>query len=183
MFSSSNHRSWRHCPGMCRLFISLIMVVVGSAYSIAQIANDRQPDPLKELQKAFPKTVELEDHGKLLEFCPDGTCDGFVASGNVSLPTLRDFAYLYVYFFSDNVTLDDWKGMEDAKKTADRVLGQTQYLGCKNVDSREAARCVLGVLSRKGRIRLIFVRYDEGERHAVRENLQEKLSGGTGRSR
>jgi hypothetical protein len=78
--------------------------------------------------------------------------------------------------------LDDWKGTEDAKKTAIRVLGQTQYLTCKNVDSREAARCVLRDLSRNGRIRLIFVRYDEGERHAVRENLQEKLSSGTGPS-
>jgi hypothetical protein len=44
-------------------------------------------------------------------------------------------------------------------------------------------RCVLRDLSRNGRIRLIFVRYDEGERHAVRENLQEKLSSGSGPSR
>ena len=166
---------------MRQLFISMTMVLVTSAYSIAQVANDGRPDPLQQLQKAFPDTVELKDHGKLLEFCPDGTCDGFVASGNVALPTLRDFAYLYVYFFSDNISLDDWKGTEEAKKTADHVLGQTQYLACKNVDSREAARCVLRDLSRNGRVRLIFVRYDEGERHAVRENLQEKLSGGTGR--
>jgi len=73
--------------------------------------------------------------------------------------------------------------MEDAKKTADGVLGQTQYLACKNIDNREAARCVLRDLGRNGRIRLIFVRYDEGERHAVRENLQQKLSSGTERSR
>jgi hypothetical protein len=158
------------------IFLSLPLVLLTSAYSIAQVANDKLPDPLKQLQKAFPDTVQLKDHGKLLEFCPDGTCDGFVISGNVPLPTIRDFAYLYVFFFSDNVTLDDWKGTEDAKRTAARVLGQTQYLACKNVESREAARCVLRDLSRNGKIRLIFVRYDEGERHAVRENLQEKLS-------
>jgi hypothetical protein len=165
------------------LFLSLPLILLTSAYSIAQVANDKQPDPLQQLQKAFPDTVELKDHGKLLEFCPDGTCDGFVTSGNVPLPTLRDFAYLYVFFFSDNITLDDWKSTEDAKKTAAGVLGQTQYLACKNVDSREAARCVLRDLSRNGRIRLIFVRYDEGERHAVRENLQEKLSSGSSPSR
>jgi hypothetical protein len=87
------------------LFLSLPLILLTSAYSIAQVANGKQPDPLQQLQKAFPDTVELNDHGKLLEFCPDGTCDGFVTSGNVPLPTLRDFAYLYVFFFSDNITL------------------------------------------------------------------------------
>ena len=159
-----------------RLFIAMTMIFATSTSSVSQVNNDKRFDPLQQIQKAFPDTVDIKDHGMLLEFCPDGTCDGFVTSGNVPLPTLRDFAYLYVFFFSDNITLDDWKGTEDAKKTAARVLGQTQYLACKNLDRREAARCVLRDLSRNGRIRLIFVRYDEGERHAVRENLQEKLS-------
>ena len=163
-----------------RLFIALTMVFATSAYSVSQVANDKRFDPLQQIQKAFPDTVEIKDHGKLLEFCPDGTCDGFVTSGNVPLPTLKDFAYLYVYFFSDNITLDDWKGTAGATEMADRVLGQNQYLACKNMDSREAARCILRDLSRNGRIRLIFVRYDEGERHAVRENLQEKLASSTG---
>ena len=163
-----------------RLFIALTMIIATSAHSISQVANDKRFDPLQQIQKAFPDTVEIKDHGKLLEFCPDGTCDGFVTSGNVPLPTLKDFAYLYVYFFSDNITLGNWRGTAGAKEMADRVLGQTQYLACKNMDSREAARCVLRDLSRNGRIRLIFVRYDEGERHAVRENLQEKLASSTG---
>jgi hypothetical protein len=161
-----------------RVFISLLLVFV-SSYSISQVANERRSDPLQQIQKAFPNTVELKNHGKLLEVCPDGTCDGFVTSGNVTVSTLKDFAYLYVFFFSDNVTFDDWKRTEDAKKTADLVLAQNQYRSCVNADSREAARCVLRDLSRNGRIRLIFVRYDEGERHAVREDLQEKLKNGT----
>jgi hypothetical protein len=160
-----------------------VVILATSAYSISQVANHKRFDPLEQLQKAFPDTVEIKDHGKLLAFCPDGTCDGFLTSGNVSLPTLKDFAYLYVYFFSDNITLDNWKGTEGAKEMAHRVLGQRQFLACKNVDSREAARCVLRDLSSNGRIRLIFVRYDEGERHAIRENLQEKLANSTGPSR
>ena len=52
-----------------------------------------------------------------------------------------------------------------------------------SVDGLEAACCVLRDLSRNDRIRLIFVRYDEGERHAVREKLQEKLSSGSGSNR
>jgi hypothetical protein len=167
---------------MSRLFVPVVILST-SLCSISQAGNDKRFDPLQEVQKAFPDTVEIKDHGKLLEFCPDGTCDGFVTSGNVSLSTLKDFAYLYVYFFSDNLTLDDWKRTEGAKETADRVLGQNQYLACKNADRREAARCILRDLSSNGRIRLIFVRYDEGERHAVRENLQERLANSAGSSR
>jgi hypothetical protein len=158
-----------------RLFISLLLILV-SANSISQVADDRRTDPLQQIQKAFPDTVELKNHGKLLEVCPDGTCDGFVTSGSVTVPTLKDFAYLYVFFFSDNVTFDDWRRTEDAKKTAELVLAQNQYRSCANANSLESARCVLRDLSRSGSIRLIFVRYDEGERHALREDLQEKLA-------
>ncbi len=49
-------------------------------------------------------------------------------------------------------------------------------VGCANADRLETARCVLRDLSRGGRVRLIFVRYDEGERVAVPENLSEKLA-------
>jgi hypothetical protein len=35
---------------------------------------------------------------------------------------------------------------------------------------------VLCDLSKGGRVKLIFVRYDEGERHAVPKNLAERLS-------
>ena len=79
-----------------RLFIALTMIFATSAHSVSQVANDKRFDPLQQIQKAFPDTVEIKDHGKLLEFCPDGTCDGFVTSGNVRLRTLKDFAYLYV---------------------------------------------------------------------------------------
>jgi len=165
-----------------RRFILIMMVVlVTSAPSISQLVDGKPSDPLQELQKAFPDT-QIRDHGKLLEFCPDETCDGFETSGNVPLPTLRDFAYLYAFFFSDNVTLDRWKRTKGAKEMADSVLGQMQYLACKKVDSREAARCVLRDISRNGKIRLLFVRYDEGERNVVRENLQKKLASGAGRS-
>jgi hypothetical protein len=161
---------------MSRLLFSLSLILLTAAYSTAHVADAIQSDPMQQLQKSFPDTVELKNHGRLLEFCPDGTCDGFVTSGNVPIPTLKDFAYLYVFFFSDNVVLDHWRRTEDAKKTAEGVIAKNQYVGCANADRLEAARCVLRDLSRGGRIRLIFVRYDEGERVAVPENLSEELA-------
>jgi hypothetical protein len=158
-----------------RVVWALILCVCCLLPLSAQSA-DTASDPMKQLSKAFPDTVAIKNKGRLLEFCPDGTCDGFVTTGNMPVPTLKDFAYLYVYFFSDYTYLDEWRSSEEAKKTADQILAKPQYRNCKNENSRDAARCVLRDLSKGGRVKLIFVRYDEGERHAVPKNLAERLS-------
>jgi len=155
--------------------VSLLFFVCCSLLLSAQTA-DSASDPMKQLSKTFPDTVAIKNKGRLLEFCPDGTCDGFVTAGNMSVPTLKDFAYLYVYFFSDYTFLDEWRSKEEAKNTAGQILAKPQYKNCKNENSHEAARCVLRDLSKGGRVKLIFVRYDEGERHAVPKNLAERLS-------
>jgi hypothetical protein len=133
-------------------------------------------DPMKTLTTTFPDTIEIKNNAHLLEFCPDGTCDGFVVSGNISVVTLRDFAFLYEYFFSDYTYLGEWRARSDSRNAAGRVLSKEEYQGCKHDMDQETARCVLSNLSRNGRIRLIFVRYDEGERHAVRMDLAKQLA-------
>jgi hypothetical protein len=142
----------------------------------AQSTDTATADPMKELSKTFPDTIEIKNKGHLLEFCPDGTCDGFVASGNMSVPTLKDFAYLYVYFFSDYTFLNEWRNNEEAKDTGKRILSKPEYRGCKQENSREAARCVLRDLSEGGSVKLIFVRYDEGERQVVPTDIAKHLS-------
>jgi hypothetical protein len=159
-----------------RVFWVLILCACCLPLASAQSADTAAPDPMKQLSKTFPDTVAIKNKGRLLEFCPDGTCDGFVTTGNMSVPTLKDLAYLYVYFFSDYTFLDEWRSKEEAKNTGDQILAKPQYKNCKNENSREAARCVLRDLSKGGRVKLIFVRYDEGERHAVPKNLAERLS-------
>jgi hypothetical protein len=153
--------------------VGLILVTV--APLLSQAAGGKN-DPSQQLTKGFPQSVKLKNNGRLLEFCPDNTCDAFVASGNVSAATMKDFAYLYVYYFSDFTYLDEWRNTADAKKMAKRVLAQPEYRSCTNADSRDAARCILRELSRKWKIGLIFIRYDEGERTVVRESIAEKLS-------
>jgi len=89
---------------------------------------------------------------------------------------LKDFAFLYEYFFSDYTFLEEWRNKQETKKMAERVLSAPRYHKCKNDDRREAARCLLRDLSRDGKIRLIFVRYDEKQRNVVPRNIGEQLS-------
>lgn len=131
---------------------------------------------MKEVTTSFPGSVKVKTKQRVLEFCPDNTGDGFVASQSVSFSTLKDFAFLYIYFFSDYVELPEWRGHAEAKSVSERVLAKAEYRRCKIADSREAARCVLLSLSQNEAIRLIFVRYDEGARNVVREDIVKELA-------
>jgi hypothetical protein len=158
-----------------------LVYVVSAALLSCLVANiawaaDDQSGPLKQITETFPKSVEIKNKGKLLEFCPDNTCHGFSASDKISVVTLKDFAYLYVYFFSDYYALSEWRAKDDVKNTAERVLSKPEYSGCRKGNSRESARCVLLDLSRNGKIKLLFIRYDEGQRNVVHENISEQLS-------
>jgi hypothetical protein len=118
----------------------------GSMHQVksSETSTDAAFDPLQEITSSFPKSVKLNEKRRLLEFCPDETCDGFVASNEVSMASLKDFAYLYVYFFSDYlVYLPEWRNRDESKHTAERVLSKPEFLSCKSDNSRDAARCVL----------------------------------------
>jgi len=138
--------------------------------------DNAQFNPLKYLTSEFPKSITLKKQGHLLEFCPDDTCNGFVSSANVPVSQLKDFAYLYVYFFSQNALLPGWRSHPEAKNAADRVLSRPQYHNCKRANALESARCVLLDLSRDERIKLIFVRYDENARNVVPLDIRKELS-------
>ena len=77
---------------------------------------------------------------------------------------------------TDYYSLPDWREKADAKDATERVLSKSEYQSCKKATNFESARCVLRDLSRNGRIKLLFIRYDEGQRNVVRESISEQLS-------
>jgi hypothetical protein len=132
-------------------------------------------DPLGQIRIDFPKSIEVKNQGHLVEFCQEDICDGFVSSRDVSVTTLRDFTYLYIYFFSMNAT-QEWRQRDEPKRLMERVLARPEYRSCRRDDDLESARCVLLNLSRDGKINLILIRYDEGHRNVARQNIIEQLS-------
>lgn len=142
-----------------------------------EVSGKTSFDPLKQLTSGFPDSIHLKNNGRLLEFCPDkDACDGFITSGVVPLSTLKDFAYLYIYFYSGYYALPEWRHRDDAKKAVETVLSKPEYGKCRGNGSLEAARCVLLDLSRDGKIKLLFVRYGEGRRNVVPEDIVKELS-------
>jgi len=156
-----------------RILVFLVLCPLLAAQ--APGVGERDSDPLVVLTESFPKSVEYKNHGKLLEFCPDNTCDGFSASPDVSKAALRDFSFLYEYYFSDYYALPEWRDREQPKKTAERVLSKPAYGSCRKETPKESAGCVLLNLSSHGRIKLLFIRYDEGKRNVVPEDIREQV--------
>lgn len=131
-------------------------------------ASNSLDDPFLELTSQFPDAIQLKINGKKsVEFCPDNTCDLVVAIKSVSIDTLKDFTYLYIYFFSDYYVLDDWRKSKRPMLIAENILSKKKYQACRNSNQKEAASCLLRRLSRKNHIELFFVRYDENIRSVV----------------
>lgn len=140
----------------------------------AQEVNVLKPafDPLDEIRRSFPDSICIEVDGeKWIEFCPDNTCDGFMAGKNVQFELLKDFAYLYVYFFSDYFVLDEWRNRKEPFLVAKNVLAKGPYQAFKREDLEGAARCLLRELAQKNQIQLYFVRYDEKIRSLVHRDI------------
>jgi hypothetical protein len=133
-------------------------------------------DPLKQITSSFPDSIHLNAKQRTVEFCPDETCHRFVGSPPISITTLKDFAYLYVYFFSDYYSFPEWRNRSESRTVAERVLSKEEYSACKRDADFDSARCILLDLAKKGAVRLEFVRGDEGRQNVVRENVIKELT-------
>jgi hypothetical protein len=152
--------------------ITLIFII--GFLPIPHLASSNEAiDPLQEVQKTF-KSIEVKIGDEIsIEFCPDNTCDLFTASKGVSLESLKDFAYLYIYFFSDYYELEKWRGNKEPGLIAKQILSKPNYQVCGKETDEDAARCVLRQLGQKGQVKLYFVRYDENKQNIVPKDIFE----------
>jgi len=113
--------------------VSLLSILVVCCFAVqAAWATDEPFDPLRQITSSFPGSVKLNEKRRVMEFCPDETCDGFVASSDVSVATLKDFAYLYIYFFSEYLVYSQ-SGAATTKQ-------ETLQNACSQIPSILAAR-------------------------------------------
>lgn len=148
----------------------LLVFVVAFACSVAQA--QQTPDPLKQISRSFPNSVKIAKNGKQIEFCPDETCEGF-ASKKLSSAQLKNFAYLFLYYFSGYTDLEKWRMKTANRVVAERILKRPEFASCKERNPRDKARCSLFLLSRGG-VRVYSSRDDEGERNFGDLDLAEE---------
>lgn len=178
IFSSRQEMGFLPSPGEVEMNTINVLVVLALAITPSAVphqARSETTDPLKQITQAFPGSLQVSTKRLAVEFCPDNTCDGFIGS-HVTVTQLKDFAYLFIYFFSDFNVLQKWRDGDEPRTVAERTLSRPEYQVCPQTESRDKARCVLSRLSGNGRIRLLSIRYDENQRVATGRNLAKALA-------
>jgi hypothetical protein len=148
------------------LAFTLLVAAPGGERCAERIAGT---DAYRELDSRFPGAVTIREGScNAIEFCPENTCDAFYAATADSAEGLMEYAYLYLYWFSDYLVLEGWRASSDARRVMVRMLDAPRNAGCRRPDEKEAARCVLRTLAAKRGIHVAVVRYDEGTRSETR---------------
>lgn len=156
-----------------RLLRSLIVTLF---VAVSAVACDDMNDSIAYLERSFPGGVKLAEGKRSIEFCPDNTCDGFQARRDVPISELKDFAYLYVFHFSDYSVLREWRTASESRAVSADILSKSKYQKCGSQNTRTVARCVLQALSRGNRIELTAIRYDEKRRVVTRKDISVETS-------
>lgn len=155
--------------------LSLIIIFILSFTKIT--CSDSIPDPIQQIQNEFPDSIQIRiERGRNLEFCPDNTCEVFVAKKNISSEELSVFVYLYLYVYSDYIYLEEWRQKKETILIFKKILSKPEYEKCQNKIDLLTAKCILKKISKENRIKLFFVRYDENVRAEEEINLETIFS-------
>ena len=116
-------------------------------------------------------TVSVKQSGRLVEYCPDNTCEVFsLRSGKDTASSLTDFAFAYLFAVSDYVYLAEFQSRTDLQEVTQ--LLRRYKSNCPQAAQKAAARCVAAWLAAKHPIRVTFVRFDEGRKYSEPVSLK-----------
>lgn len=130
------------------------------------------------LRQALGDAVNVQEDmtGATVEYCPDNTCEIFRGQGEKKKLPVSDFAYLYLYYVSDYVSLSDVRKSHEARHGAEQLLKQIGKGTCDQGSQIDTIKCVLRQLAKRHSISLVFARYDEKVRNEVPKALERELS-------
>jgi hypothetical protein len=97
-----------------------------------------------------------------MEFCPDNTCHRFKATKAASRDDLADFMWLYLRYYSDYLTLSEWRRQETTSRLIDRLMTKPQFAACRTGSLPSLRSCAIRSMIAKHGIVGYGIRYDEG---------------------
>ncbi len=153
----------------------LVTTVMMTTIPRVGLSTSAQQSDLLALFGSLRPDVELrvEQGGWSLQYCPDNTCERFCCSTSKCDGSLLDFSFLYLSHISGYTVLSEFKRKE-APHATPGVLARHRA-SCHQSSERDAVGCILRALSKTDRIRISFVRYDEGQRNEEAVDLEKEL--------
>lgn len=167
-----------------KIFIKIIItnfliIIIGSLLIVVEsdvFAESKkiQVEEFAAIQKEFPNSLNIVSKSKngFFEFCPDNTCDLLKANKPITIESLSDIGYLYIYYFSDYLELDKWRKREKSFTEVQKILQKKKYARCeKYIEDRKKAICILRSEKLKFNVDLYFVRYDEKKKYMIKKSM------------
>jgi len=121
-----------------------------------------------------PLVARRTDAGWRVSYCPDNTCEIIKAPSAANAQDLADFTFLYLYYASGYVYLEDFC-LKGGKLNAAMIL-ESHKDHCSATGEFGKASCVLGKLARRTGVSLSFGRKDLGQYGEQAEDIQEALA-------
>jgi hypothetical protein len=162
---------------MIRVVIFLsIFVSLFSCEGVSSVNTNNQPETKPLLVNLLGNSISFEHtaDANIVKYCPENTCDVIITEDTrpSAFSKLLDFSFLYFYYVSGYDALKDFKiaGQDYAPAIVDR-----NAVICPDSSEIDRAKCTLRELTREYSIRIIFVRYDEKQRHEAVIDLDAEL--------
>jgi len=155
------------------------LFLIGIGLILVTKVSASEFDSLNTLRELIPDiTLKESNTQKIVEYCPDNTCNIIKAPKNISNQTLGDFSFLYLYYASGCIHLiksydNSVPFHESARKYTPIVMAKYKHL-CKG-DELETASCIMLKLAKQNNIQLYFSRYDEGHKSTTYESNDDSL--------
>jgi hypothetical protein len=119
-------------------------------------------------------SIKRNQNKHVVEYCPDNTCEVFSAAerDSSSIQKLTNFAYIYLYYVSDYIYLEDFR---DKGNVYINNIVDINAEGCPIEKEADKIKCTIRKLFSKNGIEIKFIRYDEMQRSEVSVNLEAEL--------
>ena len=122
---------------------------------------------------------------KVVQYCPENTCDIIEAPASIPNEIFNDFAFLFLRYASGYVYLKKpfdkpRPFLEEAKKFLPHVIERRKQQ-CRG-DELEVVSCILNKMADDHGIKIYFSRFDEGANTKVLQKQNERLSASALRS-
>lgn len=132
-------------------------------------------DSIELLNFHFPNAVANIKSKTRIDFCPDNTCDRFVGK-DMRGGKLQDYAFLYVFFFSDYFVLSEFRKDPRAEKHVLLILAEYGKNACHRETKKDKAACLLVHAEKHGNLRLSMIRHDEKSQRVVSNSMLQRLN-------
>jgi hypothetical protein len=129
--------------------------------------------PLKQVFGAKNVGMVQTSRNAVIEHCADDTCTRFMLAGAKTLPTLHDFAFLYLALVPQ-YDVEQTKGPTGERYFA-TVLKRQKGV-CAGPDETSIAKCALASMAARYSVQAYISKMDEGWRRSEPFDLRAELT-------